>query len=101
MLEGVCCGKSPFDGCPYYSCAPLCLLYLNNKKQLVPIAIQLGQKPGPETPIWTPEDSESDWLLAKIYFRNAESNVQLVSSCQIKKKLLTKIRQKSVAKKWW
>ena len=82
ILDGVCCGKSPIDGSPYFSCAPICLLYLNNKKQLVPIAIQLGQKPGSGTPIWTPEDSESDWMLAKIYFRNAESNVQLVS-CEL------------------
>jgi len=51
---------------------------------MVPIAIQLGQESGPGTPIWTPEDSESDWMLAKMYFRNAESNVQLVSFGYVK-----------------
>ena len=35
---------------------------------LVPIAIQLGQKHGPDFPIWTPKDEPLDWLLAKVCF---------------------------------
>ena len=33
---------------------------------MVPIAIQLGQNPGPLFPIWTPKDEPLDWLLAKV-----------------------------------
>jgi len=44
------------------------------------VAIQLGQKPGPMFPIWTPNDERLDWLLAKFWYRHAEFHVtQLVS----------------------
>ena len=42
---------------------------------LVPLAIQLGQKPGPDCPIWTKNDTAEDWLLAKIWFRHADAQV--------------------------
>ena len=45
-----------------------------------PIAIQLGQTPGPEFPIWTPNDAEYDWLLAKMWFRNADYQVHQMKS---------------------
>uniref|UniRef100_H2YSA1 Lipoxygenase domain-containing protein n=1 Tax=Ciona savignyi TaxID=51511 RepID=H2YSA1_CIOSA len=78
VLEGMPCGRSPVNQSAYFGCAPMCLLYLNCKKNLVPIAIQLWQQPGVNNPIWTPDDSDCDWMLAKIYFRNAEANVQLI-----------------------
>ncbi|XP_017570184.2 hydroperoxide isomerase ALOXE3-like [Pygocentrus nattereri] len=54
-----------------YLAAPLCLLFSTQGK-LMPIAIQLNQEPGPGNPIFLPSDSETDWLLAKIFVRNAE-----------------------------
>ncbi|NXO00344.1 ALOX8 lipoxygenase, partial [Rhinopomastus cyanomelas] len=33
---------------------------------------QLGQEPGPSSPIFTPSDSQWDWLLAKAWVRNAD-----------------------------
>ncbi|KAL6485581.1 hypothetical protein MHYP_G00049730 [Metynnis hypsauchen] len=56
-----------------YLAAPLCLLFSTQGK-LMPIAIQLNQQPGPGNPIFLPSDSENDWLLAKIFVRNAEFN---------------------------
>jgi len=79
VLDGIRCGKNPFNHSVYFSCAPICLLYLNSRKDLVPIAIQLWQQPSESNPVWTPCDGECDWLLAKIFFRNAEINQQLVS----------------------
>lgn len=32
-------------------CAPIALLYRNNKDQLVPVAIQLFQEPGSDNPV--------------------------------------------------
>ncbi|CAK8694229.1 unnamed protein product [Clavelina lepadiformis] len=78
ILEGLSCGKNPFNHNAYFSCSPACLLYLNSKKNLVPIAIQLWQQPGVNNLVWTPDDSDCDWLLAKMYFRNAEANVQMI-----------------------
>ncbi|XP_039605573.1 hydroperoxide isomerase ALOXE3-like [Polypterus senegalus] len=68
------------DGVQQYLPAPLCLLYKDIKDQLLPIAIQLKQKSGPENPIFLPSDLKYDWLLAKTYVRSADFNYhQLVS----------------------
>ncbi|XP_006116243.2 hydroperoxide isomerase ALOXE3 [Pelodiscus sinensis] len=55
-----------------YIAAPICLLYVQPSGELVPVAIQLSQHPGPDCPIFLPSDSEWDWLLAKTWVRNAE-----------------------------
>ncbi|MFY0565420.1 lipoxygenase family protein [Archangium lansingense] len=49
------------------------LLYLDDTRQLRPIAIQLGRDPA-QAPVFTPNDSEYDWLAAKIYLRCSEGN---------------------------
>ena len=59
----------------YYNVAPICLLYVNKAKQLVPIAIQLKQNERNDNPIFLPSDNWIDWLLAKTYYQTAHSQV--------------------------
>ena len=80
VLQGISTGYFPFGSDPEYGkklelAVPLCLLYNDSQGTLRPIAIQLGQEPGPRFPIWTPNDGESAWLLAKIWFRSADYQV--------------------------
>uniref|UniRef100_A0A3Q2NMZ8 Arachidonate epidermal lipoxygenase 3 n=1 Tax=Fundulus heteroclitus TaxID=8078 RepID=A0A3Q2NMZ8_FUNHE len=60
------------DGNPLYATAGLCLFYLNPKRKLIPIAIQLHQQPSEQNPIFLPSDSETDWLLAKLFIRSSD-----------------------------
>jgi arachidonate 5-lipoxygenase len=53
--------------------ASRCLLYLDDSQQLRPIAIQLGRDPERD-PVFTPNDGEYDWLVAKIFVRCSEGN---------------------------
>ncbi|CAL4139180.1 unnamed protein product, partial [Meganyctiphanes norvegica] len=53
--------------------APIALFYLNMRNQLMPIAIQLRQRKGPSNPVYTPKDQLNTWLLAKMYYNNAEA----------------------------
>ncbi|XP_061644796.1 polyunsaturated fatty acid 5-lipoxygenase-like isoform X1 [Phyllopteryx taeniolatus] len=55
-----------------YLAAPICLMYKNTQNKILPIAIQLGQTPGEDNPIFLPTDSQHDWLLAKIWVRSAD-----------------------------
>uniref|UniRef100_A0A8C6SKY2 Si:dkey-17e16.9 n=1 Tax=Neogobius melanostomus TaxID=47308 RepID=A0A8C6SKY2_9GOBI len=65
-----CWNKS---SCTISPCDPgLCLLYLNSEKLLKPIAIQLYQQPAEDNPVFLPSDSETDWLLAKMFIRNTD-----------------------------
>ncbi|XP_045198128.2 polyunsaturated fatty acid 5-lipoxygenase-like isoform X2 [Mercenaria mercenaria] len=59
---------------------PIVMFYVRDSGQLVPIAIQLSQEPGPKSPIWTPNDSEMDWLLAKMFVKAADSHYQSIYS---------------------
>ncbi|KAK1135342.1 arachidonate 15-lipoxygenase B-like [Acipenser oxyrinchus oxyrinchus] len=78
ILEGV--PANSVNGRPQHLAAPLCLLYRNQQGELLPIAIQLKQTPGPHNPVFLPSDSEADWLLAKIWVRNSDFQChQLVS----------------------
>ena len=61
-----------------YSAQPLGLFYVKASGDLVPVAIQLLQQPSDTNPIWTPGDSQYDWLLAKMWLRNADHHVQQV-----------------------
>ncbi|XP_059212421.1 hydroperoxide isomerase ALOXE3-like [Centropristis striata] len=52
--------------------AGLGLFYMNPANKLMPIAIQLHQQPSEQNPIFLPSDSETDWLLAKMFLKNAD-----------------------------
>ena len=63
--------------------APICLFHVQSTgatSHLVPIAIQLGQDPGKDCPIWTPNDKPLDWLLAKMWFKNADVQIQHITN---------------------
>lgn len=54
------------------------MFYVRHSGDFVPIAIQLGQTPGSDTPIWTANDSKLDWLLAKMHVKSADSHYQTI-----------------------
>ncbi|KAM9327816.1 polyunsaturated fatty acid lipoxygenase ALOX15B-like [Pholidichthys leucotaenia] len=76
------CDYKSLDGLPsnniggrnHFLVAPFVLLHRTSNDELLPIAIQLRQKPGPYNPVFYPSDSEYDWLLAKIFVRSADFN---------------------------
>ncbi|XP_067428075.1 hydroperoxide isomerase ALOXE3-like [Thunnus thynnus] len=61
-----------YNGEPLHVTPGLCLFYLNPEKKLMPIAIQLHQQPSEQNPIFLPSDPETDWLLAKMFIKNAD-----------------------------
>ncbi|XP_025720059.2 polyunsaturated fatty acid lipoxygenase ALOX15B isoform X1 [Callorhinus ursinus] len=64
------------NGKPQFSAAPMTLLFQRpGGGPLLPLAIQLSQTPGPDSPIFLPSDNKWDWLLAKTWVRNAEFSV--------------------------
>ncbi|XP_040906769.1 polyunsaturated fatty acid lipoxygenase ALOX15B [Toxotes jaculatrix] len=78
VLDGV--PANTINGKQSYLSAPLCLLHLNQQQQLVPIAIQLQQTPGPENPVFLPSDPDCDWLLAKIWVHAADFQCHQLAS---------------------
>lgn len=62
-----------YNGAPLHITPGLCLFYMNSENKLKPIAIQLYQKPSENNPIFLPSDSETDWLLAKMFIKNADA----------------------------
>ena len=62
-----------------YACASLGLFYVKQRKNLVPIAIQLHQQPSVDNPIWTPNDTNLDWLCAKMWLRNSDAQFHQVT----------------------
>ncbi|XP_072704735.1 polyunsaturated fatty acid lipoxygenase ALOX8-like [Ciconia boyciana] len=73
VLEGL--PTAEIDGRPTYVAAPLCLLHQRPDGQLLPIAIQLSQQPGPRSPIFLPGDPPWVGVLAKAWVRSAEFHV--------------------------
>uniref|UniRef100_A0A8D0HEH0 Uncharacterized protein n=1 Tax=Sphenodon punctatus TaxID=8508 RepID=A0A8D0HEH0_SPHPU len=72
--------------------ASLCLFYQEpSQGDLLPIAIQLTQTPGPESPIFLPSDSEWDWMLAKMWVRNSDFHVHQVVSHLLYTHLLAEV----------
>ena len=80
ILEGIPpYGQNRQDVQRRYMCASLGLFYVKKSGHLVPIAIQLHQQPSDDNPIWTPNDSEWDWLCAKLWLRNSNAQFHQVS----------------------
>ncbi|KAM9750678.1 polyunsaturated fatty acid lipoxygenase ALOX15B isoform 1-T1 [Dama dama] len=74
LLAGV--RTNVINGRPQFSTAPMTLLYQRpGRGPLLPLAIQLSQTPGPNSPIFLPSDDKWDWLLAKTWVRNAEFSI--------------------------
>ncbi len=72
MLEGI--ENSDYPDIQKYVYAPLCLLVLHrSRKVLMPVAIQCRQAPGPDNPIFTPDDGPS-WQIAKTVVKVADGN---------------------------
>jgi arachidonate 5-lipoxygenase len=78
ILENVTTGEH--NGKKIQLASPMCLFYVTEKDQFVPIAIQLGQNPGYDFPIWSPKDEALDWLLAKLWFKNADAQVMQLTT---------------------
>ena len=64
-------------GC--FLCAPICLLYVDAKQRLLPIAIQLGQSPA-DGPVFTPENDFWLWQTVKTYVQSADAQYQEIIS---------------------
>ncbi|XP_043756863.1 polyunsaturated fatty acid lipoxygenase ALOX15B [Cervus elaphus] len=74
LLAGV--RTNVINGRPQFSTAPMTLLYQRpGRGPLLPLAIQLSQTPGPNSPVFLPSDDKWDWLLAKTWVRNAEFSI--------------------------
>lgn len=72
-LDNIVCGSFP-DG-PKYVYAPLALFVVQKLTgDLMPIAIQAKQIPGPKNPIFTPAHG-NNWLIAKTIVEIADGNI--------------------------
>jgi len=66
ILEGVKCKDNR------QICKPMALFHAKRNGDLLPLAIQLFQKPAADNPVFQPSDEKWLWILAKMYFNNAD-----------------------------
>ncbi|KAK2175219.1 hypothetical protein NP493_743g03006 [Ridgeia piscesae] len=86
VLEQCTNYKGKYD--QYITC-PSCLLYVRRDGHLVPVAIQLH--PGTVHPVWTPADSSTDWLFAKMWVREADAQIHQVMSRHLQTRLVMEV----------
>ncbi|XP_077357084.1 arachidonate 12-lipoxygenase, 12S-type isoform X2 [Festucalex cinctus] len=89
IMDGI--PSNTIKGQLQYIAAPLCLLYQHPDQGLMPIAIQLGQIPGLDTPIFLPKDPALAWLLAKMWVRHSEFQVFQVLSHLLRTHLVVEV----------
>uniref|UniRef100_A0A3P9HCY4 Lipoxygenase domain-containing protein n=1 Tax=Oryzias latipes TaxID=8090 RepID=A0A3P9HCY4_ORYLA len=89
ILDGV--ETNTINGRKQFLAAPLVLFHKNEYNEMMPIAIQLKQKPGRDNPIFFPTDSEYDWLLAKTYVKSADFNLHELNYHLLRTHLLAEV----------
>ncbi|XP_061586510.1 polyunsaturated fatty acid lipoxygenase ALOX15B-like [Cololabis saira] len=88
-MDGV--QTSTINGKKQYLMAPLVLLHKTADDEMMPIAIQLKQKPSEDNPIFLPTDSEYDWLMAKIFVRSADFNEHQLNGHLLRTHLMAEV----------
>ncbi|CAL8295109.1 unnamed protein product [Lota lota] len=89
ILDGL--KANTINGKQQYLMAPLVLLHKTPEDKLMPIAIQLKQEPSKDNPIFVPNDSEYDWLLAKMFVRSADFQHHQLHSHLLRTHLLAEV----------
>ncbi|XP_061445217.1 hydroperoxide isomerase ALOXE3-like [Rhineura floridana] len=79
------------NGKQQYVAAPLCLLHQKPTGEFIPLAIQLSQHAGPQSPIFLPTDEEWIWTLAKTWVRNSEFHTHEVITHLLRGHLMAEV----------
>ncbi|XP_033121628.1 arachidonate 5-lipoxygenase-like, partial [Anneissia japonica] len=55
-------------------CSPIALFFVNRESTLLPVAIQLFQDKAEDNPVFLPTDNEYTWMIAKMWYNNADAS---------------------------